>query len=370
MKNYLVITLVLVFSYLTAAGVDAGTTDGFDSWLRAEVEKTAEAPGFRALVFYVVIPGAEYSAASGPAYPDGDGPLTANTPVRIASVTKTFVAAAALRLWEQDRLDLDAPIETMLPGDWVGKLRADGYATDRIRVRELLSHTGGLFDHSDSPKYVEAIMAGPDKRWTAGEQVFKAVEWGDPLSEPGEEFHYSDTGYVMLGTILETIAGAGLSSVVRGQLGFERNGLRDTWWEITESKPDGTPRRAHQYLDSLDVTFFDGSIDLYGGGGLMSTARDVAWFFRLLFHGEIFANEKTFDLMLSRRGLPADTPYSLGLFHGEAAGHKIYWHSGYWGVYAAHVPSLDCSLSFVVTRRQDYRQALTLVERIIGELPR
>ncbi|HEY0116993.1 MAG TPA: serine hydrolase domain-containing protein, partial [Allosphingosinicella sp.] len=108
---------------------------------------------------YVTDPGESYGAAAGLADPAAGRPLTVETPLRIASNTKTFVAATILRLWEQRRIDLDAPIAPLLTPSLEAILRADGYATDRITVRHLLSHSGGLYDHGGDPRYIEAVLA-------------------------------------------------------------------------------------------------------------------------------------------------------------------------------------------------------------------
>ena len=94
-------------------------------------------------------PQASYGAATGAADLDAQRPLTVDTPLRIASNTKTFVAATVLRLWEQGRIDLDAPIAPLLTTALDRLLRDDGYRTDRITVRHLLSHSAGLYERPE-----------------------------------------------------------------------------------------------------------------------------------------------------------------------------------------------------------------------------
>ena len=141
--------------------------------------------------------------------------MTADRPVRIASNTKTYVAATVLRLSEEGRLSLDDSIDSYLPGPMVDLLTGDGYRPDQMTLRHLLTHTSGLYDHSDSQKYGDAIMADPQRRWTRAEQLEAAMEWGDPWGPPGAIYTYCDTGYVLLGAIIEEASGRSLAAAVR-----------------------------------------------------------------------------------------------------------------------------------------------------------
>ena len=307
--------------------------------------------------------GLSWEGAAGLADPTAGAPMTPQHPVRIASNTKTYVAAAVLRLSEQGRVDLDDPIAAHLPEELVEALRSDGYRPEEMTIRHLLTHTSGLFDHSDSERYEEAIVAEPQRRWTRAEQVRGAVDWGEPLGGPGELFSYADTGYVLLGAIVEQVEGRPLHEAVRELLGFEKLGLAATWWETLEPRPDGVPERAHQFLGDLDVTGFDPSFDLYGGGGLASTVGDMAVIMQALFAGGLYENPGTADTMLTtvegvrarpegdRAGLPPGA-YRMGVWVVEVGGFTTYRHSGFWGTLATWVPALDLTLAATVNQNR------------------
>ncbi len=126
-----------------------------------------------------------WSGAAGVAERTSQMPLTPQHPVRIASNTKTFVAAAILRLWEEEQLGLDDPITLHLPEPFIRTMRNDGYQPDSITIRHLLTHTSGLFDYADSEPFFEAIMSDPMHRWSRAEQLQAAVDWGEPYGAPG-----------------------------------------------------------------------------------------------------------------------------------------------------------------------------------------
>ncbi len=310
--------------------------------------------------------GLAWEGAAGWADPENGTEMTPAHPVRIASNTKTYVAAAILRLVEDGRLDLDDPIAEHLPVDVVELLDGDGYDTGAMTIRHLLTHTSGLFDHSETDAYTEAIVADPQHRWTPMEQITLAVETGDPHAPPGVIYTYCDTGYVLLGLILEEASGRPLAAAVRELIDYKALGLDSTWWEVLEPQPEGTSDRAHQYYGDLDTTDFYPAFDLYGGGGIAATVGDLARFFGGLFRGRVFAEPETLQTMLStfeglqplpdagERALPPGA-YRMGVWVLETDGHTTYHHTGFWGTMAVHVPDLDLTIAATVNQNQSKR---------------
>lgn len=307
--------------------------------------------------------GLSWEGAAGMADPETGTPMTPETPVRIASNTKTFIAAAVLRLMENGKLDIDDSIADHLLDDHVKMLEGDGYDTEAMTVRHLLTHTSGLFDHSAPDGYVEAIMADPMHRWTRTEQIQGAVDWGEPHGAPGELYTYCDTGYVLLGGIIEQAAGRPMAEAVRELIDYQRLGMSSTWWETLEPRPAGVPDRAHQFLGEIDTADFDPSYDLYGGGGLASTVGDLARFYRALFTGGVFADPETAAIMLTTidgaqalpdAGASALPPgaYRMGLWVVEVEGFTTCRHTGFFGTLATHVPELDLVVTTTVNQNQ------------------
>ncbi|WP_286830402.1 MULTISPECIES: serine hydrolase domain-containing protein [Kordiimonas] len=281
--------------------------------------------------------------------------LDHTTPVRIASVTKTFVAATALRLVEEGKLDITQPINHYIDARFDELLTSDGYDTSAIRVKHLLSHTGGLVDHTHGKPFFDTLLADPTHHWTREEQVKGAVDWLDPLGEPGEKFSYSDTGYVLLGHIIEKQSGLSLAAAVRSYLALDSFDLKNTYWELVEVNTGAEARRAHQYFQGMDTHGWSATLDHYGGGGLVSTTEDMATFFSALFGGDVFKKEGTLDLMLSQEGLPDASPYRLGIFVYEVDGVTFYEHSGFWGTLAIYVPSQKRAIAGAVLHQKHFK---------------
>lgn len=299
----------------------------------------AEVPGF---AIAVIQAGKRIGAATGAAAPDGT-PMTVETPFRLASVTKTFIAAAILRLHEQDRLGLDTAISELLSQEHLRLLKTDGYDVEAITVRQLLMHSAGLNDHFGTEEMRALVFANPERVWTPIEQIRVMIDATERLGEPGERFAYSDTGYVLLGQIIVRTTGKPLGQAVRELNRFDMIGLSQVRWEGEEPVP-GAPRRAHQWIEGFDTFVLDGSVDAFGGGGLIANVVDTARYYDALFGGAIFASDSTLKLMKQAPSHPADSPYRLGLFTSEIGGEQVFMHGGFWGVIAMHVPARDLTI--------------------------
>lgn len=292
--------------------------------------------------------------------------LGPETPVRVASNTKTFVAATVLRLWEQGRIDLDAAIGPLMSPRLDELMRNGGYDTARITVRHLLSHSAGIYDHAQDKRYLPLVLSQPGKHWTREDQVRLAVTWGKPLNPPGTVFNYSDTGYILVGDIIERITGQSLGKAVRTQLQLDRLKLQSTWWELLEDKPRHAPRRARQFIGDAEVTDLDASVDLHGGGGLVMSAKDLAILTAALFEGRLFDRPQTLHEMLWQGQHKGADGYRLGVFVGRANGRDYYWHSGYWGSVAYYVPDTGIAVAGVTNNQDAYHRLVSAVQKAAG----
>ncbi|GAB3495765.1 serine hydrolase domain-containing protein [Amycolatopsis cihanbeyliensis] len=210
---------------------------------------------------------------------------------RVASVTKTFVATAVLRLVAWHWVRLDEPIETYLPG--VVRGTGDGAEIHgrNITVRQLLQHTSGV------PDYVEyldlAQLEGPVE---ASELVRLALSH-EPDFTPGQGWHYSNTGFVIAGMLVERLTGRDVGTAVT-DLVVRPAGLRDTYWPPAGERRIRGPH-AHNYtLDEddpegplVDVTEYEPS---WAGasGALVSTPSDLNRFWRKLLGGHLLPSRQ------------------------------------------------------------------------------
>jgi len=359
--------LVLVAGACSSSGSgDAGRPSPHRQLATAIESDLASHPAIPGEAVSIRAPGLDVAAARGFADVAGRVRLHVDTPFRIASVTKTFVAASVLRLVEQRRIALDGPIAPYLSAETLVELRRGGYEPEGITVRQLLDHTSGLFDYASSAAYDTLNVDDPGYHWTRAEQLRFAVDHGRPVAEPGQTYHYSDTGYLLLGEILERVSSRPLAAAVREAVGFDRLGLDHTYWETLEPVPAGLRARAHQYYDrSFDNITLDASSDLYGGGGLVSTVGDLTRFYRGLFDGRVFSDDATLDAMLTVSKPGERAGAALGIFASEIAGEACWGHPGYWGTEAYYCPRHALAFAIETNQANEAKLDTTALEATI-----
>ncbi len=301
--------------------------------------------------------GLSWSGAAGVADRTSGVRLIPANPFRIASITKTYTAAATLRLVEDGGLTLDDPILSHLPSEFVEILSAGGYDSRAITIRHLLTHTSGLYDYADDPMFYQKV-SDPNKRWTRLEQLRLAVDYGRPYGRPGETYHYSDTGYILLGEIIERDTALPLGEAFRRLLNYDALGLTSTWFETLESVPPGAAPRAHQYMGTTDTYTTDPSYDLYGGGGLVATTQDLTRFLRGLFTGKVYHKSETLALMLSTVVAPNQGRYRVGIYFTEMDGVQGWGHGGFLNTWSYYFPELDVALAVAITQTSGYLQGV------------
>ncbi|GAB5537822.1 MAG: hypothetical protein Rubg2KO_40710 [Rubricoccaceae bacterium] len=241
----------------------------------------------------------------------------ANTPetrFRIASLTKQFTAALVLKLVEAGRLDLDVPISTYLPDYPAAQ-------AETVTLHHLLSHTGGIPEHTSRPDMNEIM------RRSYTHEDFLTLFANEPLDfEPGSQFTYSNSGYYLLGVIIETVTGRSYADAIQEVL-LDPLGLDATTYDPF---PEIVPQMAHGYmrtgLGTVNAPYIDTSVP-YAAGMLISTARDLFTWTEALHGGEVFDDAE----MLTRMTTPVLDDYGYGLGVSTlpfAGGVRAIAHSG------------------------------------------
>lgn len=316
--------------------------------------------------------GLSWSGATGTANRATGNPIDVQQPGLIASNTKTFVATAILRLVEMDQVQLDMPIGELLSVETEQLLIRSGYDIEGIRLKHLLSHTSGIFDYVDAESFFGTLMADPQHRWSRQEQITLAMDEGAPLGLAGELFKYADTNYLLLAEILENLTQQNFFTAIQELVGYDQLELHNTWFYTLEDAPKQSLPLVYQYSskNNIDTYQLDPSFDLYGGGGLASTTRDLAHFFHALFSEKIFLEKNTLELMLADypNATGEDSGYHLGIMSTEISGLSAYGHGGFWGTIAFYLPELEASISVFILERSQGKLRRVVLKEIIGVL--
>ncbi|MGQ4527422.1 serine hydrolase domain-containing protein [Dermabacteraceae bacterium P13115] len=194
---------------------------------------------------------------------------------RIASMSKSFIAASILKLRDEGRLRLDDPVSNYLPE--VGTLALPSEDSPALTLRLLLTMSAGLVTDNPWGDRQEAMTAQAFREMIAGGLGFMSV--------PGTAFEYSNASYVMLGQVIGEVAGVGYEDYVRENF-LRPLGMNDTDYERTGLDPERivTGHRLNEREDALrfEPVEFD-SPGVYGAmAGLYSTVADVSRWVRFL----------------------------------------------------------------------------------------
>jgi D-alanyl-D-alanine carboxypeptidase len=344
----------LAAALLVAAPSSTAAADSAPD-LRSIAQQLVKA-GSPAAIAAVRTPTSFTGAAAGLARLEPPVPARVLDRYRVASVTKTFVATVALQLVAERKAHLSDSVERWLPG-----LVPDGRS---ITLRELLNHTSGLFDYSEDSAYARARLARPERIWMPRQLVAIAVRH-KPLFRPGRDWAYSNTNYVVLGLVVESVTGRPLATALRQRI-FRPLGLRST------SYPSGTVLRGHvlhgyvrsipgvpiprgQPLDATSLVAPDG----WGAGQIVSNARDLTRFYAELLGGRLLPPAQlaamttrvsgTHTVLGTTVGFAA--PYGLGLAIEQLGCGTAYGHDG----------DLPGYRNIVLARRDGRRVAAVMV---------
>ncbi len=282
--------------------------------------------------------------------------LKSENPLLLASVTKTYVAAATLRLIENGEISLDQPIKKLLTNRTRKLFENDGYNLDSISVKHLLSQTGGIQDYVND-SYFEFVKNNPTYQWTRNEQIKRAVEVGTP-QKIGKKFLYADINFLLLTEIIEKKMKKPFYLAMRNLLKFDELNLDKTWFINLEKYPKNALPLSHQYTSQFKWVSYqvNPSWDLYGGGGLASTAKESALFFQYLFNGKIIQDKQLLEKMHTYVLPPEQSKYCLGLFKFNF-GFDAYYHGGWWGTDVVYSPQTDATVSVFVLKN-DYQDSI------------
>jgi CubicO group peptidase (beta-lactamase class C family) len=247
-----------------------------------------------------------YEHAFGAANREWRVPNTVATRFRIGSTTKQFTAALVLRLMEQGKLRLDGRIVDYLP-DYP---RPQG---EQITLEHLLTHSSGLPDYPHLPRFYEdqATRTHTTRELLA---LFDTLPLEFP---PGSKWSYSNSGYVVLGAIVERVTGTSYARALHDQL-LAPLGLRDTDFD---DPADVVPHRAAGYLrtpEGLQNAPFIDPTSVFSAGMLRSTAHDLLRWSELLRSGRVFRDRATASAMVAPH-MGTGTPlgaYGYGVFVG------------------------------------------------------
>lgn len=274
--------------------------------LKCELDRLCRQCGFLGLTAaYVLSDGTVGEAVSGLADIEARKPMTKKSRMLAASIGKTFVAATVIALAKEGQLNLDDLLSCYLSNrHWYSRLPN----SETITLRHLLTHSSGLPDHVHLTSFLQSFSHRglPADSPFLPESLIEFILDQAPLFEAGEGWAYTDTGYILLGLVIEAVTGKSYYEEL------ERRFLKPLKLDMTSpsDRPDlpglaagytapdnlfGLPRKT---VDESGTMVWNPVVE-WTGGGVISTSRDLAVWAKLLYEGRAMQADYLADLFQS-----------------------------------------------------------------------
>ena len=249
------------------------------------------------------------SKGYGSANLEWDVPNTPATKFRLGSITKQFTAASILLLEERGKLSLDDPIKKHMPDAPA--------AWDAITIFHLLTHSSGITNFTALPDYKSLKLDEMPVAKTIASVRDKPLDF-----VPGEKMSYSNSGYLVLGHVIERVTGGSYEKFVTDNI-FTPLGMKDSGYDSNKTV---IARRAAGYMPSpagpVNAGFVHMSVP-HAAGALYSTTGDLLRWEQGLFGGKVVT-----PASLAKMTTPFKGDYALGLVVQTASGRKVVQHGG------------------------------------------
>lgn len=356
------VACVLLVTSTASAGAQAATpVQVTDAALRDSLQRRLDAyrgqSGFPGAVLAVALAdGRVVTVASGMADTARREAMRTDHRLLMGSVGKTYVAAVALQLLREGRLDLDAPAARYVGGQ--GWFDSIAHAPS-ITVRQLMTHSTGVVRYEFRPEFTAALTRDPSRVWDPRDQV-RYLHGQTPPFTPGNGWEYSDTNYLILALVLEAITGRPIDAEIAARL-LGPYALRET----LPSDARELPGVSQGYAGAQNpFGGQDAMLDAQGrmivnpqfegaGGGYAATAADAARWGALFFSGRAFGEALLPQALTGPAArLGPGTRYGLGMIlRDSTVAGPMRGHSGFFPGYLTelrHYPARGLTVALLV----------------------
>jgi CubicO group peptidase (beta-lactamase class C family) len=258
----------------------------------------------------------------------GKKPLNAATRYRVGSITKMFTSALILQLAEEGKLKLTDTLDKYLP-----QIPNAG----KITIAHILAHRSGIHDVTEDRDFRAWRMTPKTK-----DEYLAFIARGTPDFEPGAKHSYSNSGYVLLGIIVEKLTGKTYQDALKKRI-VSKIGLKDTYVGTGNIDASKNESFSYRYVRGWERQPETHTSILFGSGALISTPHDLTKFIQALFDGKIIS-KASLELMKTIRD-----GYGLGMDTFTFAGKTFYGHTGgvdNFGSWLAYLPEEKLAVAY------------------------
>ncbi|MBB3763598.1 serine hydrolase domain-containing protein [Sphingomicrobium lutaoense] len=257
-----------------------------------------------------------YHGARGMADVEEGVPLRPDSRFRLGSITKQFAAAMMMKLIEEGRVSLDDPLNRYV---------SDFPRGDSITIRQLLNHTSGIRSYTSIAELMTEAAANRD---LSTDEMIARFRDLDPDFEPGSRFAYNNSGYVLVGAVIEAVTGKSWHEAVREELLLPHGIEGIVYMGAEDSDPElvgGYSIFADQVIRAQKI---HGSVP-HAAGALSGDVESVWQWYAALFGNEIVGEESLAAMTTpTKTGDGEEVPYGFGLGMGEILDRRVVGHGG------------------------------------------
>ena len=287
------------------------------------------------------------------------------------STGKIFVSSSIMQLVEKGTLNLDDNVRKyFIDIDWFRRVQN----SDQLTIRNLLQHSSGISRYVFEEKFQNDIKKDPDRIWHP-EELLSYVLDKEPLFEPGSDFAYSDTNYIILGMIIEKVTGISMYDYI------DKNILSPSGIEHISPQTKRVLDGLVPGYNSVDDSFYPGKVvedgvykynvqfEWAGGGYVMNTA-DLAAAGKLIYEGNVFSKDlfSEFFSGIEAKGLGGE--WGLGVHMRNTPDGLTYGHSGFFPGYVTNmIYYSDYKFAIAIQVNTSARDNLGLFRKLNAFMP-
>ena len=247
-------------------------------------------------------------------------PDSSNQPYHVASIGKLFTSTLVQMLAGKGLLGVKDPIKKHLPPEVLERLfeyQGQDYS-GQVTIEQLLGHTSGIADYfegatTDGKSFSAEILTNPGFHWTPEKLLTYTRDHQRAVGIPGEVFNYSDTGYILLGLIIEKVTGKSFAQNLVETF-FLPLGMGDSYL-MFYTEPSNTPKKEINkiWLNNVEVSGFESLSCDWSGGGIVSTTADLLKFNQALREGRLIHSSALASMDVCTNKFQPGIYYGLGM---------------------------------------------------------
>jgi D-alanyl-D-alanine carboxypeptidase len=279
-----------------------------------------------------------------------------NQPYHTASIAKTFTAMMIAKLVEEGKLHYKDVVNKYLPDDLMKNLHIykDRDFSHEITLQQLISNTSGLGDfYEDKPKqgkhFLDIMLDEPSRYWSANETIEWTKQHISPRFKPGEKVHYTNTGFNLLGLVIEKVTGKSYHEALHEMI-FQPLQMNHTYLSQYSKPAEQNPypvAKLNIKNKEINVEDFRSFSSIYAGGQTVSTSEDLLKFMKALVGSKI-VDTHTLESMKQWKNMWIGVDYGYGLMRVRMLPiiqkYNVWGHLGSIGSFMLYNPDMDIYL--------------------------